>query len=545
MKRLRVPRALAAVASAVLMAGATLTGGAAAYADGHPGHDGGGDGSVVYVSAHRGYGGPGRDPGCVHPRYRTIQDGVDAVAPGGAVVVCPGRYAEDVLVTHPLRLLGQGAVIDAGGLRNGVVIASSDVLVQGFTVTGALGEGILAEPAGAVIDPVPPTSPSGVMAPISNVNIARNVVTADNTGGDPRFHQCPEQPSAPMYLYPGDCGGGIHLDTVSYSQVQGNVVTGNNDGILVTDDYGPASSNVIAGNYVARNLYECGIVLPSHNPFSVAATLNPNGTFTVGALNPTAGGVYRNSVIGNVVIGNGTAPSPMGPGGSGSGVGVFAPAAGTAAYDNTVAFNFISRNGQAGFTIHAHYPGGEYVDGNQVFANTFGTNNLGGDFLDGPGTDANTATTAVLVFSAVAVSMVITGNHIYGNATGIWLTPSVQATGLAANSISGATTAVYVSRVPYAFTGPAVSTKAGSVMVGVLITANGTPTTYYVEYGTSSDPYEFRTPMALAGSAVVPVGLAIGLPKVTAAGLTIHYQVVATNGFGIRSGGDMTFTSTG
>lgn len=543
MNCLRVTRAIGAGASAALIAGATLIAGpAAAFADGHGGDHGGGP--VVYVSAHPGGPRSGRDEGCAHARYRTIQAGVDAVSPGGAVVVCPGRYAEDVLVARPLRLLGQRAVIDASGLRNGVVIASSDVLVQGFTVTGALGEGILAEPPGAVTDPQPPTSPSGLMAPISNVNIAANVVTGDNTGGDPRFHQCPQTPAPPAYLYPGDCGGGIHLDTVSNSQVQGNVVTANNDGILLTDDYGPTFSNVIARNYVARNLYECGIVLPSHNPFSVAVTQNQDGTFTVGALDPGAGGVYRNSVIGNVVVANGTAPSPTGPGGSGSGVGVFSPAAGTAAYDNTVAYNFISGNGQAGFTIHAHYPGGEYVDGNRVFANTFGPNNLGGDYLDGPGTDAVVATTAVVVFSAVAVNMEITANHIYGNATGIWLTPSVQAAGLADNAVFGATNPVYISRVPYAFTGPAIDTAAGSARIGLLVTANGSPTTYYIEYGPSTDPYEFRTPMALAGSAVVPVGLAIDLPHVTTPGVTIHYQVVATNASGTRSGGDMTFVST-
>ena len=137
------------------------------------------------------------------------------------------------------------------------------------------------------------------------------MVNANNTGGDPTTHQCSETPAPPDFLYPGDCGGGIHLNAVAHSEVEGNTVTNNDDGILLTDDYGPNYGNEVSHNYVAHNIYECGIVLPSHNPFSVMATQNPDHvTYTVGALTPSTGGVYDNTVDHNTVIDNGTVVVP-------------------------------------------------------------------------------------------------------------------------------------------------------------------------------------------------------------------------------------------
>ena len=528
----RITRALTVVATTCLTASLMLAATGSAYAD-----EGGKPSAALFVA----HASPGTGkPSCSNPQFTTIQAAVNAATPGQKVVVCAGTYAEDVSVAKPLILHGRGATINAAGLRNGVVITSSNVTLEGFTVTGALGEGVLAEPVPAASPP--PTTPAQTVAPISNVTIQRNTVASDDQGGTGPSRACPENPAPPLFLYPGDCGGGINLDAVANSHVQYNVVTGNNDGILITDDYGPNYGNVISRNYVARNLYECGIVLPSHNAFSVAATPNPDGTFTVGALAPSHGGIYDNLVLANVVIDNGTGPGSFGPGGAGSGVGAFAPSPGTASYDNTVAYNFITGSGQAGFTIHAHYPGGEYVSGNRVIGNTFGPNNLGGDFLDGPGTDPDTATTAVLVFSAVPVHMVIAHNRIYGDQTGIWLTKTVRVTGLFTNSIHGATTPIYVSRVPYAFTGPALSTTAASATVGVLINPNGSATKYYVEYGTSTS-YGMKTTPASAGSGILPEGFPVTLTGVTP-GETVHYQVVATNSHGTRMGGDMTFTAT-
>ncbi len=88
--------------------------------------------------------------GCAHPEFSTISAAVAAAPSGGKVVVCPGTYREDVVILQPLTLVGIFAVINAAGLPgapigavngqapyNGITIESSNVTVQGFTVTGA------------------------------------------------------------------------------------------------------------------------------------------------------------------------------------------------------------------------------------------------------------------------------------------------------------------------------------------------------------------------------------------------------------------------
>jgi hypothetical protein len=100
--------------------------------------------------------------GCATARYSTIQSAVNAAPSGAVVVVCKGTYAEDVVISRPLVLLGQSTVIQGFATTDsnctfalggppvmapclaGITIKSSHVKVSGFTVTGAVGEGILA-----------------------------------------------------------------------------------------------------------------------------------------------------------------------------------------------------------------------------------------------------------------------------------------------------------------------------------------------------------------------------------------------------------------
>jgi hypothetical protein len=76
--------------------------------------------------------------------------------------------------------------------------------------------------------------------------------------------------------------------------------------------------------------------------------------------------------------------------------------------------------------MHAHAPNQD-ISGNTVTFNDIGTNNLGGD------PDAGvTATTGVLVFSAVpsvTVTVTISHNFIHGNVNPIWTSPNVTVTG--------------------------------------------------------------------------------------------------------------------
>jgi hypothetical protein len=89
------------------------------------------------------------------------------------------------------------------------------------------------------------------------------------------------------------------------SVVSHNVVTGNSGGVLLTDEFGPTHHNVIAHHTVTKNLFDCGITVPGHNPFALDANGNRQ---------PSVAGVYDNVIEHNRITDNGTS-------GEGAGVG--------------------------------------------------------------------------------------------------------------------------------------------------------------------------------------------------------------------------------
>ncbi len=372
-------------------------------------------GTTVYVSPTGASGAAGTS--CATAAYSKINDAVTAASAGDIVVVCAGTYTEDVAVSKALTLSGQGATIDATGLDNGIKITASNVTVMGFTVENATGEGILAQQPNPVKGPMIQGQQLYTGAPITHVVIKHNVVENNDRGGLPAnaatttYAEC--KPSGQV---PGDCGEGIHLWSVANSQVLLNTVTGNAGGILLTDEFGPTYGNLIAGNVVTDNAYDCGITLPSHNLGRDPQT---------GKLMPTFGGVYDNTVRNNILLDNGLK-------GQGAGVLIAAPFPGAASYGNVIEGNTIAGSGLAGVTIHSHAPGA-WVGDNVIRNNVIGTNNLGGDPDVSP--TADTATTGILVWSAATpIKVTISGNTIFGNWYGIWLGHVVLAPGARARN---------------------------------------------------------------------------------------------------------------
>jgi parallel beta-helix repeat protein len=358
----------------------------------------------VFVSSQAKPTNPGTS--CQAAKFNSISTAIAAASAGSSVVVCPGAYVGQVVVTKPVVLRGEGATIVANGKTTGITVPVPGVTVEGFTVRGAIGEGILV------------VGRPG--APVTHVTIKGNLVEGNDQGnptGAP-ISKSPYRECNATGHVPGDCGEGIHLMTAADSVVEGNVVVDNSGGILLTDELGPSDHNLVEGNTVQYNVLDCGVTLASH---SVKG-------FVKGATVPAAGGVYDNTVKGNTIVGNGTT-------GQGGGVLLATGAPGGAVYGNAVTGNTIGDNGLAGVTVHSHAPGQD-LNGNVVEHNTIGTNNVAGDYDFSPHVDPKT--TGVIVATAVGpITVTVSGNSISDNAVGVWTTGPVTMSGMATNTFTG------------------------------------------------------------------------------------------------------------
>lgn len=345
---------------------------------------------------------------CTHDQpCRTIGHAV-AIAPAGATIkVEAGTYDEGVTITTKLQVEGlDHPVVDAAsatqeGCGNGFLVSgpgASGTEIKGFTVEDAQCEGILVQ-----------GSPGAPGVDVTDVTIDGNRVIDNDTGlaAATAGTEC----ASPGPGVPGDCGEGIHLWTVSDSRVDDNTVESNAGGILLTDEFGPTFDNVVQGNTVLYNLYDCGITLAGHG-----AAVGPGGP------TPTLGGVYDNTIKDNVSYDNG---------GLGEGGGILMAAAGPGGgvYDNTIAGNDAEGDGLAGIDIHSHFAGQD-LNGNVIVDNTLRLDNIAGDATDF--TIADTPPTGILVGSglppgvtgppppAAITGTVIKGNRISDVVIGIW-----------------------------------------------------------------------------------------------------------------------------
>jgi len=314
---------------------------------------------------------PGGKAGC----FSTIASAVAAASPGSIIKVAAGIYKEDVVIGKPLSLIGADSsdvIIDATGLSNGIYVDGLDnpglrnVVVSGFTIENANYEGVLITNA-------------------TNITIKGNRVLDNDTGLNIDEDTCPGQPpfeSGEDF----DCGEGVHLLGVNYSTLANNIIEGNSGGILLSDDTGETHDNLITGNLVKGNPYDCGITLASHAP----------------GLNSSAPhlGVVRNTVVDNQSIHNGYLVP-----GAGAGVGIFADGSGIGlVHGNLVIHNELLNNGIPGVAFHSHV------------GPNFGL----------PADDLN--------------NNVIVGNHISGNGADVGDTPTPGPTGINLNSGGGGTT---------------------------------------------------------------------------------------------------------
>lgn len=323
---------------------------------------------------------------CVNPTgsnscYSKIQLAVNAASNNDVINVAAGTYAEDVVIGKPLSLIGSGpdrSIIDATNLANGILLDGynnpglQNVTVDGFTVKNALYEGILVLNA-------------------SDATIRHNNVLNNDTIG-PVFGSGPACKGQPAYETDesGDCGGAIHLLGAVRSIVANNFISGNADGILISDDSAESRDNLIIRNVVTDNPLECGIVLASHPP--------------VGSTPPHFArhhGVDHNTVAENVSSRNGVTVG-------GAGAGMFSDGEGPGRVsDNVIIGNELTGNGLPGVALHTHVgpafgAPADNMNGNMII----------GNFIAGNGAD--TFDTATPGTTGININSGDGGSPVYG-----------------------------------------------------------------------------------------------------------------------------------
>ena len=275
---------------------------------------------------------------CVNPNgsggcYKTISNAVSHAAANDVIKVAAGTYKEEVIIGMPVSIIGAGAdasVIDATGLAHGIFVDGfdnpglRDVTIAHLTVRNAQFEGILVVSAWDVI--------------VRNNSILDN----DKSSGlmfTGAAMGCPDQPGNGMYENDetGDCGGALHLVGVANSLISDNLIKGNADGVLISDETAESHHNLFTHNTVTDNPLECGIVLASHPP---------NG-HTSPPFAPHFG-VDNNVVADNVSNNNGVQIG-------GAGAGMFSDGMGQGRVSgNVIIHNELKHNGLGGVALHTH-----------------------------------------------------------------------------------------------------------------------------------------------------------------------------------------------
>jgi parallel beta-helix repeat protein len=312
--------------------------------------------------------------------FSSIGAAVAAASANDTIKVADGTYKEDVIIDKSLSLMGTNqnkTIIDASRLSNGIYIDGidnpglSNVVVSNFKVENANFEGILVANASSVT--------------IKNCMIIlndKNQTTAPSCPGIPSFE------TGESF----DCGEGLHLTGVDHSTVANNTVEENTGGILLTDDTGTTHDNMIKGNLVMNNPFDCGITLASHPAAALTGSSSPLG-------------VFNNTIAANSSLNNGLFVP-----GAGAGVGIFDSVPGAKDFGNIVIHNRIEGNGLPGVALHSHTPG-QNLNDNMIIGNRINGN--GQDTSDA----ATTGPTGINIFGVSPITGTVISQNVITHET--------------------------------------------------------------------------------------------------------------------------------
>jgi hypothetical protein len=181
-----------------------------------------------------------------------------------------------------------------------------------------------------------------------------------------------------------------------HSSVVRNDVEDNSGGILISDETGASRNNLISGNHVHNNPYDCGITMASHGP---ATSVIPTATLSYGVMN-------------NTIAHNDSSHNGFQVPGAGAGVGIFAPFPGTTASGNVVVDNDLHNNGLPGVTMHNHAAFPSPAPPVNLNDNVIVGNRISGNAMDTE--DAGTsAPTGINVYSVAPITGTIISQNVF------------------------------------------------------------------------------------------------------------------------------------
>ncbi len=257
--------------------------------------------------------------------HTTIGDAIAAAPPGASILVCPGTYAEHLVVNgKPMHILGTGGagatILDAGGTGialDVVQTGASGVTLEGFTVRNgsapARGGGLrCASSTVVVLDSIFTASEAvegggGLSAEGCNINIQRTRFDGndggDNGGGVLLSNSSGQVTDSWFTGNRADYGGGLHVDGGLVAVVR-NELTGNH-GLVRGGGLFQAGNGLVQENLISGN--EAGWTGGGMHLASFAPTIRANQVLDNDSVND-GGGIYLHQgqpvLVDNVIRGN-------------------------------------------------------------------------------------------------------------------------------------------------------------------------------------------------------------------------------------------------
>lgn len=165
--------------------------------------------------------------------YPTIQQAVDDATDGDTIIVHSGTYYENVMIGQSLTIIGEGAIIDAGGEFQCLDMQSTSGSIRGFTVqNGDIGIGL---------------------SHASNVNVEGNTALNnlvgfhlwDSNNNNVKNNIAQRNEYSGMAIHGWDGAEGSSYNTITNNELSNN---GAGIEIYTSSNYNEITNNIIMGN---------------------------------------------------------------------------------------------------------------------------------------------------------------------------------------------------------------------------------------------------------------------------------------------------------